>query len=183
MIDLRSDTVTKPTPEMRRAMMEAEVGDDVYGEDPTVNLPGAAGGGNRRKGGGAVRPLRHHGQHHRGQAAHRAWPGSDLRRAVTRARLRAGHGGMVLGLRDPRHPHRRRHSFVGRRARAHQAACAALGADGPDRDREHPQHGGRNGLSAATRFARSATALTSAASRFTWMAPACSTPRRPPARR
>jgi threonine aldolase len=37
MIDLRSDTVTKPTPSMRRAMMEAEVGDDVYGEDPTVN--------------------------------------------------------------------------------------------------------------------------------------------------
>jgi threonine aldolase len=36
-IDLRSDTVTKPTSEMRRAMAEAEVGDDVYGEDPTVN--------------------------------------------------------------------------------------------------------------------------------------------------
>jgi threonine aldolase len=36
-IDLRSDTVTRPTPEMRRAMSEAEVGDDVYGEDPTVN--------------------------------------------------------------------------------------------------------------------------------------------------
>ncbi|WPZ17025.1 low-specificity L-threonine aldolase [Geobacillus subterraneus] len=36
-IDFRSDTVTKPTPEMRRAMSEAEVGDDVYGEDPTVN--------------------------------------------------------------------------------------------------------------------------------------------------
>src|SRR5687768_11147909 len=36
-IDLRSDTVTKPTQEMRRAMAEAEVGDDVYGEDPTVN--------------------------------------------------------------------------------------------------------------------------------------------------
>jgi threonine aldolase len=36
-IDLRSDTVTSPTPEMRRAMAEAEVGDDVYGEDPTVN--------------------------------------------------------------------------------------------------------------------------------------------------
>lgn len=35
-IDLRSDTVTRPTPEMRRAMAEAEVGDDVYGEDPTV---------------------------------------------------------------------------------------------------------------------------------------------------
>ena len=37
MIDLRSDTVTKPTPEMRRYMMNAEVGDDVYGEDPSVN--------------------------------------------------------------------------------------------------------------------------------------------------
>lgn len=37
MIDLRSDTVTKPSPRMRRAMAEAEVGDDVYGEDPTVN--------------------------------------------------------------------------------------------------------------------------------------------------
>lgn len=37
MIDLRSDTVTKPTPAMQKAMAEAEVGDDVYGEDPTVN--------------------------------------------------------------------------------------------------------------------------------------------------
>ena len=37
MIDLRSDTVTKPSPAMRRAMAEAEVGDDVYLEDPTVN--------------------------------------------------------------------------------------------------------------------------------------------------
>ncbi|MGH9477073.1 MAG: threonine aldolase family protein [Terriglobales bacterium] len=36
-VDLRSDTVTRPSPEMRRAMMAAEVGDDVYGEDPTVN--------------------------------------------------------------------------------------------------------------------------------------------------
>ena len=35
-IDLRSDTVTKPTPEMREAMYRAEVGDDVYGEDPTI---------------------------------------------------------------------------------------------------------------------------------------------------
>lgn len=35
--DFRSDTVTRPTPAMRRAMAEAEVGDDVYGDDPTVN--------------------------------------------------------------------------------------------------------------------------------------------------
>jgi threonine aldolase len=37
LIDLRSDTVTRPTPGMRRAMAEAEVGDDVYGEDPAIN--------------------------------------------------------------------------------------------------------------------------------------------------
>ncbi|MDN4163459.1 threonine aldolase family protein, partial [Nocardioides abyssi] len=36
MIDLRSDTLTRPTEAMRRAMARAEVGDDVYGEDPTV---------------------------------------------------------------------------------------------------------------------------------------------------
>src|SRR6516164_7741310 len=38
MIDLRSDTATRPTPAMRRAMAEAEVGDDVFGEDPTVKV-------------------------------------------------------------------------------------------------------------------------------------------------
>lgn len=42
-IDLRSDTVTHPTPEMREAMARAEVGDDVYGEDPTVNRLEALG--------------------------------------------------------------------------------------------------------------------------------------------
>ena len=42
LIDLRSDTVTRPTAAMRRAMAEAEVGDDVYGEDPTVNRLEAA---------------------------------------------------------------------------------------------------------------------------------------------
>lgn len=35
-VDLRSDTLSRPTPEMRQAMFEAPVGDDVYGEDPTV---------------------------------------------------------------------------------------------------------------------------------------------------
>src|SRR4051812_28221202 len=37
LLDLRSDTVTRPTPAMRKAMAEAEVGDDVYGDDPTVH--------------------------------------------------------------------------------------------------------------------------------------------------
>jgi threonine aldolase len=42
-IDLRSDTVTQPTPDMREAMARAEVGDDVYGEDPTINQLEALG--------------------------------------------------------------------------------------------------------------------------------------------
>lgn len=37
MVDLRSDTVTRPTREMRRILAEAEVGDDVFGDDPTVH--------------------------------------------------------------------------------------------------------------------------------------------------
>ena len=37
--DLRSDTVTRPTPAMREAMMAAPVGDDVFGDDPSVNAP------------------------------------------------------------------------------------------------------------------------------------------------
>ena len=36
-VDLRSDTVTLPSPAMREAMYRAELGDDVYGEDPTIN--------------------------------------------------------------------------------------------------------------------------------------------------
>jgi hypothetical protein len=59
MIDLRSDTVTKPTPAMRRAMMEAEVGDDVYGEDPTVNHLERRAADRRQRGG--PRPHWHHG--------------------------------------------------------------------------------------------------------------------------
>ena len=37
-VDLRSDTVTHPSPEMRQAIAEAKVGDDVHGDDPSVNL-------------------------------------------------------------------------------------------------------------------------------------------------
>src|SRR5258708_1128643 len=44
-VDLRSDTVTRPTAEMRRAMAEAEAGDEANGEDPTGNRRGRRGGG------------------------------------------------------------------------------------------------------------------------------------------
>ena len=50
-IDLRSDTVTRPSPAMREAMARAEVGDDVYGEDPTVNRLQEIGGRAARQGG------------------------------------------------------------------------------------------------------------------------------------
>ncbi len=59
-IDLRSDTVTLPTPAMRQAIAEAEVGDDVWGEDPTVNrLEDMAA---ERQGGGSAYRQRHHEQ-------------------------------------------------------------------------------------------------------------------------
>ena len=53
-VDLRSDTVTRPTPEMRRAMADAEVGDDAYGEDPTVSRLESLAAGAARQGGGAA---------------------------------------------------------------------------------------------------------------------------------
>ena len=83
-VDLRSDTVTRPTAEMRAAMAEAEVGDDVYGEDPTVNRLEAAGGGNFRQRGGAVRAYRMHGQSDRDQGVDASRRRSDLRRARSR---------------------------------------------------------------------------------------------------
>ena len=70
MIDLRSDTVTKPTPAMRRAMAEAEVGDDVYGEDPTVNRLQELAAQHARLRGGAVRAVRRDGQRDRDPPAH-----------------------------------------------------------------------------------------------------------------
>ena len=68
-IDLRSDTVTQPTPEMRRAMAEAEVGDDVFGDDPTVIALEERAAELTGKEAGAVRGQRHDGQP-RGQMAH-----------------------------------------------------------------------------------------------------------------
>ena len=60
-VDLRSDTVTKPTARMRRAMAEAEVGDDVFGDDPTVDALEPTHGGDFREGGCGVRSERHDG--------------------------------------------------------------------------------------------------------------------------
>lgn len=61
-IDLRSDTVTQPTSAMRRAMAQAEVGDDVYGEDPTINRLQEMGAARLGKEARPFRTFRHHGQ-------------------------------------------------------------------------------------------------------------------------
>lgn len=61
-VDLRSDTVTLPSPEMRAFIHEADLGDDVYGEDPTVNRLQALAAEMLGKEARAVRSLGHHGK-------------------------------------------------------------------------------------------------------------------------
>ena len=77
-IDLRSDTVTRPTDAMRAAMAQAAVGDDQFGEDPTTNRLQERGGRPARQGGGAVAAERHDGQP--GGAAHADAAGRRRRR-------------------------------------------------------------------------------------------------------
>ena len=104
-VELRSDTMTRPTPAMRRAMAEAEVGDDGWGEDPTVPAPG---GGLRRppgQGGGGVPAVGHHGQP--GRPAHAGRPGHAGGRGAPPAR-RHVRGRCRRGQRQLPAPHRRR---------------------------------------------------------------------------
>ena len=148
MIDLRSDTVTKPTPAMRRAMMEAEVGDDVYGEDPTVNR------------------LEQRAAEIAGKEAALFVPTGTMGNTIA-VKLHTEHGQEVIcdsrahvldyelammawfsGLRGARHPHRGRHPHLGTGAAPHPAAASALCAHRPDRNRKHAQHGGRHRLPA-----------------------------------
>ena len=76
-VDLRSDTVTRPTPEMRRAMAEAEVGDDVWGDDPTVIALEAETAARAGQGGGGVRPVGDDGKPDR-RSAPRRGPGDEI---------------------------------------------------------------------------------------------------------
>jgi len=126
-IDLRSDTVTKPSPEMRRAMADAEVGDDVFGDDPTVNelevraaeLLGKEAGLFVASGtmGNIVAQLAHLG---RGQetiagreqhivvdeaAGHAVIVGTSIRQLVERADGTLDPDEVVAAFRDPMDPH------------------------------------------------------------------------------
>ena len=94
-IDLRSDTVTRPSPEMRAAMLEAEVGDDVLGDDPTVHRAcRSTPRGLLGKEAGAVLPVRHHVQPGGGPRAHaarrRGLPARPGAHRVLRAGRRVG---------------------------------------------------------------------------------------------
>ncbi len=116
MIDLRSDTVTRPTDAMRRAMASAEVGDDVYGEDPTVRALEER-----------VAGMFGH------QAALFTPTGSMANVLAVRSLVAPGAGGAVRGAR----PHRPCRARGARRVeRGHDADLAvAVRADRPGRDR------------------------------------------------
>ena len=105
LIDLRSDTVTQPTPGMRAAMAAAEVGDDVFGEDPTVNRLRGARRRPARQGGGPVRAVGHDVEPDRRQGPHPARRRAALRGDLPHLQLR----GRRPGRAQRRHlPHRRR---------------------------------------------------------------------------
>ena len=89
LVDLRSDTVTSPTPGMREAMAAAEVGDDVYGEDPTVNELEAHVAELLGHEAGLFCPERIDGEHARRARARGAGPGAALRLPRARRARRA----------------------------------------------------------------------------------------------
>ncbi len=98
MIDLRSDTVTRPTPAMREAMASAEVGDDVYSEDPTINRLEKRSRGGLWARGFDLCADGNDGESDCDSAAHAAWAGGDLRGAVACAGLGDGDDVCVLRL-------------------------------------------------------------------------------------
>ena len=142
-IDLRSDTVTQPTAEMRRAMAEAEVGDDVCGDDPTVNALEERAAELLGKEAGLFVASRHDGQPRRAQwptcrAAARSSPAG--RRHIVHDEA-AGHA-VVVGASRPA-------SSGSARTGRSTSAAIARGVPRPERhpradhrprrDREHPR--------------------------------------------
>ena len=145
MIDLRSDTVTKPTPQMRQAMAEAEVGDDVYGEDPTVNRLERRAAEVTGMEAALFVPTGTMGNTIGDQASHRTRSGSGVRCACPSPRLRTRHDCVVFRLPGPGRTDSGRHSALERDPAICETARAALGADGMHRNREYTQHGRRHG--------------------------------------
>ena len=112
LIDLRSDTVTRPTPEMRAAMAAAEVGDDVYGEDPTVNLLEKRAAEIFGREAALFVPTGTMGNQIAIRLLTAAGAGSDLRIALAHSRLGDGDDGGVFRLPGARGADRARNADV-----------------------------------------------------------------------
>ena len=130
-VDLRSDTFTRPTPAMRAAMAGAEVGDDVWGDDPTAAALEERAAALLGQGGGAVRAERHDGEPDRAAAALPSRRRGDRRARRAHAPLRIGRGrglggrAVRRGRRRRRDVHRRRRRRGGAARRSQPAAHAA----------------------------------------------------------
>ena len=180
-VDLRSDTFTRPTPAMRAAMAGAEVGDDVWGDDPTAAALEAQAAALLGQGGGAVRAERHDGEPDRAAPPLPSRRRGDRRARRAHAPLRIGRGrglggrAVRRGRRRRRDVHRRRRRGGGAARRSQPAAHAA------GRRREHAQPRRRPHLAARAARRRSSRAPAPAASRCTSTARASGTPRSRPA--
>ena len=145
-IDLRSDTLTRPTDAMREAMARAEVGDDVYGEDPTVLRAAGAGRGDVRARGRALHPDRFDGQRAGRRIGRRARRGGAVRVLGAHRARRA---------RRPRRDQRHHDAHLDAPARARRPGRRGvvvrprhgpvLRAHGGGVGREHPQLRRRRG--------------------------------------
>ena len=154
-VDLRSDTFTKPTPAMRAAMAGAEVGDDVWGDDPTAARAGGPGRRAARERGGAVRPERNDGEPDRAAAALPSRRRGDRGPRRAHAALRIGRG-RGLGGRAVRRGRRRRRDVRRRRRRRGGAARRSKPAPhAAGRRREHAQPRRRPRLAARSASRRS----------------------------
>ena len=141
MIDLRSDTVTLPTPEMREAIARAELGDDVYGEDPTVNRLEAMAASMMGKDAAMLVPSGTMGNlaamlTHCARGT-KAIVGSQSHTNLYEAGGASALGGIVLTAIRQHRGRRARHRRT--RARARHAARRSLRAAGAGGDREHAQ--------------------------------------------
>ena len=118
MIDLRSDTATRPTAGMRAAIAAAAVGDEQKREDPTVNELEERAARAARAGGGGLPPDRDDGEPDRAAAAHRARRRAARRGELPRLHLRARRAGRPLRRRHARPAGRRRAASAPEQVRA-----------------------------------------------------------------
>ena len=137
--DFRSDTVTRPTPAMRAAMAAAAVGDDVWGEDPTVIELQDRAGRTAGQGGGPLRPLGHDVEPHRRAAPLPSGRGHDLRGRVARLLLRAGRLRAGQRRHRPAAPGAERRVATGATRSPAGARRSALPADPPALPGEYAQ--------------------------------------------